>query len=316
MPTTDPKKKQEQNWKRRYGMSRRAYEKLLAHQGGTCASCGGPPGAEDEVYRIDHDHATGKVRGLLCKDCNTALGMVADDPAKLARLKLYLETTTPQVTVPLPAGLIPDGPDELVTSARPAASQAADPRIPTPEVIAALRAHGLKEEEIAQEFALDRPTVHRLYSESKRRNLAEYSRDLLFKEVLPKALVTIEAAVADGDAKTAVAVLKGLGIFKDVLEAGGDEKKSGTQSFEQWRASLQSITVERITARSGPVQHALDAEYDPLDATPDRGLSAGEPAGPAADPLPGSSGDRHRQAPRPESGPTTPPGEASRYGPL
>lgn len=62
----------------KYGLSQIAYGALLNKQGGGCAICGkidwngnGPC--------IDHDHVTNRVRGILCFNCNVALGMIGDD---------------------------------------------------------------------------------------------------------------------------------------------------------------------------------------------------------------------------------------------
>ena len=54
---------------------------------GRCAICREVP---DSSLCIDHDHATGKVRGLLCTGCNLALGLMRDDPATLRRAVAYL----------------------------------------------------------------------------------------------------------------------------------------------------------------------------------------------------------------------------------
>lgn len=249
MPTTDPKQKRDQNLKRRYGISIRSYNKLLTHQGGMCAACGGPPGTEDGVFRVDHDHATGSVRGLLCLACNAALGNVQDKPATLARLKLYLETHAPAPALPAPVGLIPTGPEMLGSTSAPNEEKAKDPRIPTPEVIAALKGHGMSEGEIAAEFDLDRAQVRALYSESQRSNRADNARDVLLQKALPHALVTIIQAVQDGDAKTAMGLVKGLGVLKDTL----DTKETGNGvgkplSLEEWRSRITGVTVERLTA--------------------------------------------------------------------
>lgn len=53
------------------GLSLEEYDALLAAQGGGCAICGNPP--KTRRLDVDHDHRTGKVRGLLCHRCNRAL---------------------------------------------------------------------------------------------------------------------------------------------------------------------------------------------------------------------------------------------------
>jgi hypothetical protein len=72
-----------------YGMSVADLEAMLAAQHGVCAICQTAP-----AIHVDHDHATGEVRGLLCFRCNAALGQLADDPLVLRRAARYLERTT------------------------------------------------------------------------------------------------------------------------------------------------------------------------------------------------------------------------------
>lgn len=74
---------------RTYGLTVEEYERLLASQGGVCAICGGPQTGKN--WHVDHDHATGKVRGILCSGCNTGLGAMRDDPAILRAAGDYLE---------------------------------------------------------------------------------------------------------------------------------------------------------------------------------------------------------------------------------
>lgn len=74
--------------RRKYGITLEQYNKLLDQQNGKCAICGGGNGKHKLV--IDHDHATGKIRGLLCKKCNTAIGMMNDNPDLLLRGSDYL----------------------------------------------------------------------------------------------------------------------------------------------------------------------------------------------------------------------------------
>jgi len=72
-----------------YGVSRAEFDHMLAVQDGKCAICGGSNG--DQKLAIDHDHASGRVRGLLCHNCNHAIGKMKDDPARLRRAAEYLE---------------------------------------------------------------------------------------------------------------------------------------------------------------------------------------------------------------------------------
>lgn len=75
----------------KYGITLIAYETLLAEQGGGCATCGDSQSCEGREYLyVDHDHATGEVRGLLCHNCNFALGYAKDDPDRLIALAAYL----------------------------------------------------------------------------------------------------------------------------------------------------------------------------------------------------------------------------------
>ena len=70
-----------------YGISREQYEGLLAKQGGVCGICRKPP---QEPLCVDHSHATGRVRGLLCRKCNTGLGSYDDDASVMAAGIAYL----------------------------------------------------------------------------------------------------------------------------------------------------------------------------------------------------------------------------------
>jgi hypothetical protein len=78
--------------KRRYGLDWEEFTGLLAKQGGGCAICGATKGNEksDRLF-VDHDHKTGKVRGLLCHQCNCMLGYSRDEVSNLRRGIQYLE---------------------------------------------------------------------------------------------------------------------------------------------------------------------------------------------------------------------------------
>ncbi len=75
--------------KRNYGISVEQYDALLAAQGGVCALCEKPP-RSDIALHVDHDHATGRIRGLLCFRCNNALGDLGDDPDRMVAAAVYL----------------------------------------------------------------------------------------------------------------------------------------------------------------------------------------------------------------------------------
>lgn len=61
---------------------------LYASQAGLCAICGKEP--EDRRLAMDHCHATGRVRGLLCMHCNVGLGMFKDNKEVLEKAIAYL----------------------------------------------------------------------------------------------------------------------------------------------------------------------------------------------------------------------------------
>jgi hypothetical protein len=73
---------------RRTGMSSAERERLLREQGGLCSICRQP---SDRPLRSDHCHATGKVRELLCSNCNLGLGNFRDRPEFLRAAIAYLE---------------------------------------------------------------------------------------------------------------------------------------------------------------------------------------------------------------------------------
>lgn len=79
--------------KRKYGLSREQFELMFDAQGGRCAICKRVPG---RPLHVDHDHQSGRVRGLLCGPCNRALGLLDDQSARLLQAWEYLirsETT-------------------------------------------------------------------------------------------------------------------------------------------------------------------------------------------------------------------------------
>ena len=103
-----PKGKNSANWKHglsrtkeygnerfmrlKYGITQEKYQQMLDSQNGSCAICKVKPDFKTRKKRfsIDHCHATGTVRGLLCDACNRGIGMLKDDPNILMSAIEYL----------------------------------------------------------------------------------------------------------------------------------------------------------------------------------------------------------------------------------
>lgn len=79
----------EHNWEQRYGITKTDYEELLVIQNGVCAICHRTN--KGSALCVDHCHATGKVRGLLCGTCNRAIGWLGDNAATVRAAAEYLE---------------------------------------------------------------------------------------------------------------------------------------------------------------------------------------------------------------------------------
>ena len=75
---------------RKYGITKADFDLLLVQQGGVCAICGGDRSGPGQRFHVDHCHDSGKVRGLLCGNCNTAIGLLGDDPERADKAAAYL----------------------------------------------------------------------------------------------------------------------------------------------------------------------------------------------------------------------------------
>src|SRR2546427_2751606 len=82
-------REQRRGLRTRYGLSVEKYGQILAMQRGVCAICSRPP--KTRRLSVDHDHETGKVRGLLCYPCNSRLLQRRHTPLLLRRAARYLE---------------------------------------------------------------------------------------------------------------------------------------------------------------------------------------------------------------------------------
>lgn len=77
--------KRERHLARKYGLTKEDIADRTQKQGGVCAIC-----RKRSFVYVDHNHETGKVRGLLCQQCNTGLGMFDEDPVLFRRAMRYI----------------------------------------------------------------------------------------------------------------------------------------------------------------------------------------------------------------------------------
>ena len=83
-------KNRRNNLKARYNMTIEEYEELRESQDYRCAICDTHESKLNRPLFVDHNHDTGKVRGLLCLTCNSGIGLLDDDPALCLRAVEYL----------------------------------------------------------------------------------------------------------------------------------------------------------------------------------------------------------------------------------
>lgn len=74
----------------KFGITYTEYQAILKDQGEVCLICGRSPSEATRRFAVDHCHKTGKIRGILCSDCNIGLGHFHDDPKVLEAAKAYL----------------------------------------------------------------------------------------------------------------------------------------------------------------------------------------------------------------------------------
>ena len=86
MRNRSPEQKRNQKLRETYGISLNIYNQMLSDQNGKCAICG-------DMSRLfmDHNHATGTVRDLLCLGCNSGIGFFYENISLLDKAKSYLE---------------------------------------------------------------------------------------------------------------------------------------------------------------------------------------------------------------------------------
>ena len=91
--SNDARKRQKKEWKLRglYGITSEIVDAIFTRQHGRCAGCLRYLEACKKGANVDHCHTMNRVRGLLCPQCNMALGLVSDEQQTLRRLMAYLE---------------------------------------------------------------------------------------------------------------------------------------------------------------------------------------------------------------------------------
>lgn len=81
----------EYNLKRKFGMTMEDYDKMLAAQKNGCAICGVEKSKNGKALAVDHCHQTGLIRGLLCNEHNTALGLFSENLEIMQKAIDYLK---------------------------------------------------------------------------------------------------------------------------------------------------------------------------------------------------------------------------------
>lgn len=77
--------------KRKFGLSTEEYNAVLQKQQNRCGICGVKQGDIKTTFSVDHDHSNGRVRGLLCHECNMGLGKFKDSTKVLLAAVEYLK---------------------------------------------------------------------------------------------------------------------------------------------------------------------------------------------------------------------------------
>jgi hypothetical protein len=90
-----PAKYRDSDLRRDFGIDLGEYQRMHDQQGGTCAICKQPEtvmrNGRIKWMAVDHNHATGAIRGILCSSCNQGIGKMRDDPALLRAAADYIE---------------------------------------------------------------------------------------------------------------------------------------------------------------------------------------------------------------------------------
>jgi hypothetical protein len=110
----EPIRKRENEYRKRWAAARKArvgmikrllkynlkpgqFDSMFAEQQGMCKICGSPLAKTGTTgAQVDHDHVTGKIRGLLCMNCNHGIGCFGDDPELMLKAVAYVQSFSAQ----------------------------------------------------------------------------------------------------------------------------------------------------------------------------------------------------------------------------
>jgi len=83
-----------------YKITKETFLELAEAQGNKCAGCGIDATGREHMLCVDHNHYTNEIRGLLCHDCNTAIGWMKDEPEIAEKLAKYLRSPGTGIVIP------------------------------------------------------------------------------------------------------------------------------------------------------------------------------------------------------------------------
>jgi hypothetical protein len=86
----NPERNKDNLLKRLYGLSLDQYKEMFNNQGGRCCICKIDASELNRGLFVDHDHVTGKVRGLLCHRCNVVLGFIKENDGLIPAFADYI----------------------------------------------------------------------------------------------------------------------------------------------------------------------------------------------------------------------------------
>lgn len=80
-----------QGYRKRHGITAEAFDAMFLAQNSVCAACFAIDPKHKFGWQLDHDHRTGRHRGILCYPCNATIGHAKESPTRLRQLLAYLE---------------------------------------------------------------------------------------------------------------------------------------------------------------------------------------------------------------------------------